>query len=216
MILSRNRSFKREAPSKEAKLFLIACEGERREGDYFEYFEELDSRVKVKVIRPEDGENNSPIGLVDKMEILLNLENSEYEINKDDQIWFVFDTDDWKEKITEARTKIAKVSNYYIAQSNPCFEVWLYFHFTLDKPDFNGIESSKEWKIYVNKRFPGGFDSTKHPILIKDAIRNSEHNFLRDDKNWPAIGSTEVHFLAIEIYKLLSKKLDSARNKLQM
>lgn len=59
MILT-NRLFERQAPSREAKSLYIFCEGEKREYQYFEYFREIDSRIKVEVNKLGTGDNNSP------------------------------------------------------------------------------------------------------------------------------------------------------------
>ena len=45
--------------------------------------------------------------------------------------------------------------------SNPCFEVWLFFHHFSDLPE--GLErfSANDWKSHLNSAIPGGFDSCK-------------------------------------------------------
>jgi hypothetical protein len=49
MIL-KNRRYEKQAPSKEAKLFIILCEGKKREPDYFKYFQEISSSIKLEII----------------------------------------------------------------------------------------------------------------------------------------------------------------------
>ena len=60
MILT-NRLFERQAPSREAKSLYIFCEGAKREYQYFEYFREIDSRIKVEVNKLNSDDNNSPL-----------------------------------------------------------------------------------------------------------------------------------------------------------
>ncbi|PHI17988.1 hypothetical protein CEQ90_20285 [Lewinellaceae bacterium SD302] len=217
MILSRNRSFGREEPSRDAKLFLIACEGEKREYDYFNYFSELDSRINVEIVKPEVGDDNSPVGLFKK--ILLLIEGSDdiepvYELSEDDEVWFVIDTDDWGEKIIELTALVKEYPNFYIAQSNPCFEVWLYYHFTFNEINYDHLRDSRKMKQYLNDVFKGGFDSKKHPILISDAIKNTKFNYREGEDNMPEKGSSQVYLLAERICNLISNKIDSARNKI--
>lgn len=67
MILT-NRLFERQAPNREAKCLYIFCEGARREYNYFEYFREIDSRIKIEVNKLKPHDNNSPKGLYELAE----------------------------------------------------------------------------------------------------------------------------------------------------
>lgn len=216
MILSRNRSFKREQPNKDAKLFIVVCEGEKRESDYFNYFSELDSRVNVEVVRPVTGDNNSPTGLYEKISVLIDGNDGnepKYSLDSQDEVWFVIDTDEWGNKINELQNLVTPRANFYIAQSNPCFELWLLYHFTHQRPEDKDMVSPTSMKQYLHGKFPGGFDSKKHPIFITDAIKNSKHNYSTDGNGQPQLGATRVFLLAENIYKIIDSKLDSARNK---
>lgn len=62
--------------------------------------------------------------------------NLKYELLEDDEVWFVFDTDNWGPVISEVREKISSKHNWFVAKSNPCFEVWLHCHFEDKKPFF--------------------------------------------------------------------------------
>lgn len=218
MIMPRNRTFRREEPDVTSKLFIVICEGKRREGDYFNYFSELDSRVAVEVVRPGNGDDNSPTGLFHKAILLLegNEEiESKYDIKEEDEVWFIIDTDQWGVKIDELRGMAEDRLQMYVAQSNPCFEVWLYYHFSATKPEFKDKHVPASWKRYLNEIIPGGFDSTKHPILISDAISNAELNFSVFDENIEPC-TTEVYLLAKKIYEIIEAKIDSARNKMDI
>ena len=106
MIL-KNRLFERKEPERDASLFIIYCEGSRREPKYFEYFEKISSRVKLEIIKADSQGNNSPSGLLKQAkEDFFEGKDSlpKYFLGKEDKVWFV-------------------------AQSNPCFEVWLFYHF---------------------------------------------------------------------------------------
>ena len=41
------REYKKKAPFRDATLFVIVCEGQKRESDYFDFFDRLSSRIKV-------------------------------------------------------------------------------------------------------------------------------------------------------------------------
>ncbi len=221
MILSSARPFKKEEPSEEAKKFVIVCEGAKREADYFRYFEMMDSRIEVEIISPEDGDNNSPTGLIEKVRRLTSIgpegEKPEYELTADDEIWFVIDTDTWGDKIEELRAEVAAETklNMFVAQSNPCFEVWLCYHFSGEVQDFLGMNEADNWKTYLPTVVkPGGFDSKKHPILIRQALDSAKENYQENEAREPALATTQVFKLAEKIYAVIGKKIDSALLKM--
>lgn len=211
MIL-KSRHFVKQEPSRDAKLFIIYCEGKKRENHYFNYFKEISSNIRLEVVSPGQHDNNSPTGLYDKASedivVTKKNKNPKYEIIKDDEIWFVIDTDTWGKKIDELRTKCEKEhTNWKVAQSNPCFEVWLYYHFESSLPGFEGMEKSENWKGFLHKVKKGGFDSRKHPILVKEGISNSKKNFKKED-GIISIGCTEVFKLADSFYPLVQKVIE--------
>jgi hypothetical protein len=58
----------------------------------------------------------------------------------EDEIWYVIDTDRWNEgdKINALKTYVEERNKEYkgrfVVQSNPSFELWLYYHFNSEKP----------------------------------------------------------------------------------
>jgi len=221
MILSSGRLFKKEEPSEEAKKFVIVCEGGKREDHYFRYFEMMDSRIEVEIISPEDGDDNSPTGLIKKVKRLTSIgpegEKPKYELREEDEIWFVIDTDTWGDKIDELRTKVAAENelNMFVAQSNPCFEVWLCYHFSHAVQDFTGMNVADNWKQHLPQVHAGGFDSKKHPILIRQALDSARENYQENEAGEPAVGRTQLFRLAERIYAVIGKKIDSALLKVE-
>ncbi len=222
MILT-NRLFKRESPGREAKSIYIFCEGAKREYQYFKYFKEMDSRINVEIYKLDPHEDNSPLGLLNiaRKCIKSSPDNPKpkYEFLENDEVWIVLDTD--KDKKDSRKPQIAQVteecepmSDWFVTQSNPCFEVWLYYHFSSEKPVFEGNEHCTNWKKWVNDSIKGGFDSRKHPIYIEQAGKNAEKNFESDDGN-PGIGSTEVFKLAKSIFLLVESKIKLVLKKIE-
>jgi len=214
MILT-NRLFIREAPSREAKSIYIFCEGIKREYQYFKFFKEMDSRINVEIYKLHPHEDNSPSGLLDiaKKCIIKNKDNPnpKYSLLKNDEVWIVSDTDKDKEDSRESQLKkirefCSKESAWFIAQSNPCFEVWLFYHLSSKKPSLKNSEDCSEWKELVNTSISGGFDSRKHTIYIEKAILNAENNF-NSDNNIPTAGCTEVFKLSKNIFVLVEQKV---------
>lgn len=217
-MLLKNRNFQKVEPSRDAKLFIIYCEGKKREPQYFNYFNEISSQIKLEIIPAPKHGDNSPTGLFNraKKDIIKDKENLDpkYEINDDDEIWFVIDTDKWGKKITELRTLCRNQPRWFIAQSNPCFEVWLYYHQEKEAPQFPGMDKAGNWKKYLNEIISGGFQSKKHAIHINEAIINAENNFHNKD-GIIQISSTEVFKLAKNFYPLVQKSLEEFRRQFE-
>ncbi|HMV80638.1 MAG TPA: RloB family protein [Leptospiraceae bacterium] len=219
MIL-RDRLFERNPPERDAKKIYIFCEGRKREYQYFEYFEEIDSRINIIIYKLHPEENNSPNGLLKIAETCLipSEENPEPEffkdMNQEDEVWLVFDVDPDKSnsrfpQILNVRQK-CKEYGWNTALSNPCFEVWLYFHFFAEKPEMPDLNKCNSWKNHIDKKLPGGFNSKKHPLFIEQAVVNAKQNFSLEG-SFPVVGSTEMHYLGKTIYTLLKKKLNLAK-----
>lgn len=216
-MIIRHRKYKKEPASREAKKIHIFCEGRRTEHDYFSYFVEMDSRINIMVQQMAEDDDTTPTGVFQKAEDFF----SENELEDIDEVWLVFDRDydtldSRKPQIEEIRAACISRSNWNIALSNPCFEVWLYFHFQDKAPDFEGLDVSTNWKRHLAETVKGGFDRRKHPILIKTAIENSKFVHSTDANNEPLICSTEVFLLAESIIPLVEKELSRRLKALGM
>ena len=210
-MLNRSRLYTRKAPDKDARLFIVFCEGERTEPNYFKYFNGIASQIRIELIGHADGQN-SPLGLYATAEKLLlpSEENPipKYDLRAEDEIWFVVDTDSWGKVIDELKASASKHKNWFVAQSNPCFEVWQYYHFEKNKPNFAEVSISKTWKKYMSDAI-GGFDARRHPIFLQAAIQNAKHNH-SEQEGTPSIACTQVFQLAEKILPLVKKELDEA------
>lgn len=222
MILT-NRLFKRQAPSKTAKSLYIFCEGLDREYKYFNYFREKDSRINVEVHRLSHTDDNSPLGLFEiaKTNILSSEDNPnpKFKFQENDEVWIVLDTDPDRDESREAqinsvKNECSKLNNWFVSESNPCFEVWLYYHFNAEVPTLENDEVCKSWKTFVNDIVPGGFDSRKHPIFIEEAKNNSK-SIYTEHNNRPLKSSTQVYNLAESILEIMIDKIRKVKNQLK-
>ncbi|WP_337043100.1 RloB family protein [Emticicia sp. 17c] len=223
-MLLRNRLFKREEPDMSAAKIYIFCEGKDREYNYFKYFEGIDSRLNLVIYKLDGTEDNSPSGLLKLAEeSLIKTEDNPkplYDYRPDqDNVWIVLDTDrdkfdSRKNALVEVRQN-CKEKNWGVAQSNPCFEVWLYYHQESTKPTFDEIEVPNKWKEHLGKVFSGGFDTRKHPLLIQTAIVNAEQHFQQNEHGFPDIATTEVFRLAQHILAIgkIKEKFSNTLNQ---
>ena len=107
----------RPEPSRAAKpTILIVCEGENTEPGYFEKFRL--SSAKIKAV----GEGYNTVSLVRRA--LELKEEGNYE-----QVWCVFDKDDFSAQDFNEAVQLAHTSGFGLAYSNQAFEYWLILHF---------------------------------------------------------------------------------------
>lgn len=184
------------------------------------------SKIQVLIYKIEDWDDYSVTGLYNIAKNLLIYPCSDDSLdckgdykgyNFDDEIdevWIVVDADINRDKIIETKNKCLEGDNWNLILSNPCFEVWLYYHFsdiklTLEmlneKEIAKPINKCSAWKRYLPKMHPGGFNSNDHVSLIKDAIINAEKNYEETD-NFPDVATTQVFRLAKNICQLIQEK----------
>lgn len=210
----RTRRFTKQEPSKDAKTIYIFCDGEKREYNYFTFFKAIDSRINVIIHKPQIREDKSPRGLLNtaKLFILKTPENPDpkFEFLEGDEVWFVCDID--RDKDNSRASQFELIHNecnshkgWDYALSNPCFEVWLYYHLHNEKPEFEGMAVSENWKQFVPDKIPGGFDHRKHTLEIKTAIINAELNFIKNGIE-PELACTEVFRLGTSIVNIIGDR----------
>lgn len=95
---------------------LIVCEGENTEPSYFNQFRITSAKVKSV------GEGYNTVSLVNRA--LALAQQGSY-----DQVWCVFDKDDFSDNDFNAAIQIAVANNFGVAYSNQSFEYWLILHF---------------------------------------------------------------------------------------
>jgi hypothetical protein len=94
-----------------------------------------------------------------------------------------------------------------VAQSNPSFEIWLYYHFYSEKPKNEDVLACVSFKEFVDIKIDGGFDSRGMPLEIQLATLNAEKNFENENEQ-PKVYSTEVFNLAKQIINFTKAQLD--------
>ena len=229
--IQRRRDYDKREPSRDAHKIYIVCEGKGTEPNYFAFFEGLSSNLQVITIPPTDG--TDPLKLMKRAKQVLIGDSREYTVEDEhgDTVWFAVDTDTWEKegKITPLRQycaqKNAAISLEYdevkaysawnVAQSNPCFEIWLYYHFYENKPVTDDVAKHASFKEYVNHTISGGFNFEKDPVRLESAIENTEKNTRYSENNIPTLYSSEVYLLGMEIDGFVKSDLKKLGNKLK-
>lgn len=176
------------APTRQS--FLIVCEGTETEPKYFEKF-----RVPGLVVKTE-GTGRNTMSLV--REALRLRDEDEY-----DQVWCVFDKDDFLIEQFENAIQIARENGMKVAYSNQAFELWYVLHFCYMQ-SANGREAyMKMLDNFLNFKYEKNNGRMYELLLgkIDTAIENARkllalYNPSRPGRDDP---STRVHELVIEL-----------------
>ena len=134
---------------------LIVCEGKNTEPSYFNQFKLSSATIEAV------GFGKNTITLVEH--IIKN-----YDLTKYDEVWCVFDKDDFPNCDFDNAIKKAVSKNIKVAYSNQAFEYWLILHFE-DHPGVGMHRKDYDKKIngYINpdKAF---YDGTGNKIISED------------------------------------------------
>jgi len=176
------------------KNFLIVCEGEKTEPNYFEKF-----RVPKKIFDVV-GLGANTKSLVEKAIELRNNSTVSYS-----EVWCVFDRDSFPAQNFNNAIKLAKQNDINVAYSNEAFEIWYLLHF-----DYHDSATSRtQYAAMLTTRL--GFRYKKNDplmydhilLLQKTALRNAEKLINSYDNHSPERDnpSTTVHILVQELNK---------------
>ncbi len=196
----KNRGYKKGEPFRDARLFVIACEGAKREKEYFETLVEDNRRVKIKILA-SDGEKH---GKSSPKWVMSRAAEYEEEIGlaEDDQLWLVMDTDRWEEKeLREIIKHCQEIPSWKTAISNPCFEVWLYLH--LADLATEPVQTCSELKRALHQMVKGGYKAGVFLKQIEEAIQRARTGDEHPEHDLPEPMITKVYLLAKAILEFL-------------
>lgn len=154
--------------------FLIICEGENTEPDYFSEFK-LGS-AKVESI----GEGMNTVSLVNRA---IQIKNEYFKKgDKFDQYWVVFDKDDWPDTDFNNAIVMAAASGFKVAYSNQAFEYWFMLHFNLHQGQINRQTYEETLTNYLGFKYSkeSAVSTKMFNALWKrqeTAINNARHSF---------------------------------------
>ena len=204
----KKRGYVREIPTDELKrdyrLFAIACEGSKRDKEYFQQFEGISRRVIVEYIEDEEYKTDPPSSPEHVLRRAIEYaENAG--LNDEDSIWLVMDVDKWGNKVlNDVHDECSQRKNWNIILSNPCFEIWLLYH-TVENLNDIQIATGKDCKIALDAQSPQGYDPKRYILLAKEASR---HARAADKSNgwFPEIGNTKIYLLIDALLNFVSSR----------
>ena len=182
--------------------FLIVCEGEKTEPDYFKAFRMTAATVKAV------GQAMNTMTLVSKAISIREADQKRKRVY--DQCWVVFDKDDFPAKDFNQAIQLAEKNGFHVAYSNQAFEYWFLLHYNL----YTGAIHRNQYKDMLT-RLTGmpyskseGYGAVMYNLLLsrqQQAISNAETVFAEISHGNPAEeeSSTTVQRLVSELNKYL-------------
>ena len=182
--------------------FLIVCEGEKTEPDYFKAFRMTAATVQAV------GEAMNTMTLVNKAISIREADKAKKRFY--DQCWVVFDKDDFPAKDFNQAILYAEKNGFQVAHSNQAFEYWFLLHFNL----YQGPIHRSQYKDMLEKLIGMPYNKTEgsgavmYNLLLtrqEQAIKNSKTILAAIAHGNPAEeeSSTTVHKLVTELNKYL-------------
>ncbi|PIE73859.1 MAG: abortive phage resistance protein [Deltaproteobacteria bacterium] len=182
----RRRGFIRKKPLRDyRKLFIIATEGAETEPAYFAMFQSQSATVRVKLL--DSRHKSSPKQVFARAREYIIKQG----LRKGDSVWLVLDRDNWTVKQLHAVFLWCQESLFHLAVSNPCFELWLLFHFQ----NGSSVTSARNCREKLLRELPnfekGHVEIKKLEPLVPIAIKHAEQKDNPPCFDWPrSIGST--------------------------
>lgn len=139
--------------------FLIVCEGEKTEPNYFIALEKELPRgtVELKI----DGVGRNTIGLVN-----YTIRLRDFACRKYDRVWAVFDKDDFSDRNFNSAILKASTNEINCAWTNEAFELWFLLHFQF----VNTGMKRDGYKAYLERE-------------IQKKSGNATYEYLKNDPN---------------------------------
>jgi len=197
------KEFKRSSGFRDAKLFVIASEGQKTETKYFENLVSPDyyynPRTHLEVLRRETT-SSSPKHVLKE----LNKFRSEYSLNKNDELWLIIDSDRWPPGHLSDVLRECHQKKYHVVVSNPCFELWLLLHLQDIIEEYTKIWidklTCKILKAEITKVLgsynPSNLDISKFLPFVHNASSRAK-NLNKDE--WPNSVGTRLYLLVDKI-----------------
>lgn len=174
--------------------FLIVCEGEKTEPNYFRAF-----RVPTNVVKVVGAGANT----------LRVVERAIDESAKDkyDQVWCVFDRDSFPADQFNGAIRLAEEHKFRVAYSNEAFELWYLLHFAFIDAAISRSEYADRLTKWLGHPYEKNLDTLYEELFHrqKEAIQRAErllnsYQPANPERDNP---STTVHLLVQELNRFV-------------
>lgn len=122
--MARNKGKRRSSHREVNKRIVVATEG-LTERDYIKRFIGNDRFSNVSFAK-QSGDNSDPSSVIKALDKAKERIAKKFDPNDEDEYWAVIDKDHWD---LESAAKQVRQKKYCLAESYPCFELWLLLHF---------------------------------------------------------------------------------------
>ena len=188
------RTFETRGEPKQS--FLIVCEGEKTEPNYFKSFRVKSASIEIL------GIGCNTISLVD--ETSKKVKKYKKEGFSFDQVWCVFDRDDFAATFNDAIFKARRLG-FKVAYSNEAFELWYLLHYTYFDAQIGRADYIVKLDKLLGRKYKKNSNEMYELLLPnqEEAIKRSKKllgNFDLKNPNNEA-PSTMVHLLVEELNK---------------
>ena len=204
--LKKRFQFKKEKKSMDLiAYFLIVCEGEKTEPNYFKSFPRQVGKLVYDV--QFDGGGISTLKVVEKAIELRDRSQQKY-----DRVWAVFDKDSFKSASFNSAISKAKANHIECAWSNQAFELWYLLHFhnritAMDREEYKkAIEDAISSKLTKGKKFLyKKNDVDMYSVLNKYGDQNMAIRWAKELNNKIDGESFSDYNPATKVYKLVEE-----------
>lgn len=193
--LRSQRNLERPAPFRDARLFVIATEGEHTEPLYFRMFQRDERgrhnpRLKIEVLPSTEGQS-APRFLIERLQRF----HDEHGLGEGDELWLVMDVDRQGDALREVTREVAHMGGE-CAVSNPCFELWLLCHLDEHPHEL----SCKALGARIRAQAPGVYqknrlDEAFFRRRVQTAIDCAQRHDEAPEAPWPSARGTHVYKL---------------------
>jgi hypothetical protein len=202
--------------------YLIVCEGEKTEPEYFEEIKKLINdryahRVEVERIAIDiRGEATNTLFLLERAKQYVDELRGQIT-----QVWLVYDKDDFPpDRFDTTQYEAERLSNeseikFHVAWSNQCIEYWFLLHFENLQSDIKREDYLRKLDEHFKRLGLGGYRKNRSDLFgvlmnhgnLKLAIRwanqrMDEHTGKTPSQSVPA---TRVHELVLELIRYISE-----------
>lgn len=156
----------------ERKFFLIVCEGEKTEPNYFKGLSQFIPRGTVELVLDIHGTGRNTLSLLEKIKAIRKNKEAEYDRTYD-ETWAVFDKDDFPDEhfnraILIGRNERAPI---FCAWSNEAFELWFLLHFNNYPEPMGRKQYAKLLEREISQLMSGPFKYEKNNAAMYTLLK---------------------------------------------